>query len=326
MSSEVGEPCRRGNHGHSVIKGNADVEILPFDERRDSFENLTRLIHASYRQLGDLGFNYAAVDQELGVTRSRVETASACWVARKDGALVGTICYYGSPRYRTEPEWYWQGHVCHFGQFGVDPLLQRVGIGSLLLEQAETRAVADGKLEFACDTADGASHLVGLYLRRGFRAVSWHKWPHNNYKSLVLSKRVGIQIRAATEDEFPTILTISDTTQWEKSDFLKRMLARNSVDVACEGERVIGFNAWNREFFSRPFIWLVVVKPECRGGGIGSLLFAKAERDCKGTRLYSSTNRSNEATQRFHERRGYRVAGELDLDPGDPEVFYCIDL
>ncbi len=309
-----------------MTKANTDIDILPFDESRDSFVELTTLIHAAYRELGDMGFDYAAVQQELDVTRSRVETASACWVARKDDALVGTICYYKSPRYRTEPEWYWQDHVCHFGQFCVGPSLQRAGIGSLLLEQAEAQAVADGKLEFSCDTADRARHLADLYLRRGFRVAGRHKWPHNNYNSLVLSKRVGIQIRAASANEFSTILAISNTTQWEKRDFLKRMLSRKFIDVAYDGERVIGFNAWNREFFSRPLIWLAVVKPQYRGAGIGSLLFAKTERDCKGMRLYSSTNRSNEAMQRFHERRGYRVAGELDLDPGDPEVFYCIDL
>lgn len=205
----------------TAINEDTDVDILPFDERRDSFEDLTRLIHAAYRQLGDMGFNYAAVDQVLDVTQSRIETASACWVARKDDALVGTICYYKNPRYRTEPEWYWQDHVCHFGQFGVEPSLQRTGIGSLLLEQAEARAVADGKLEFACDTADSAGHLVDLYLRRGFRIVEWHKWPHNNYKSLVLSKRVGIQIRAATEDDFPAILAISQYNAMGEKRLLK---------------------------------------------------------------------------------------------------------
>lgn len=309
-----------------MIDLSSDVEILTFDEKRDSFEELTSLIHAAYRQLGDLGLNYVAVNQDVEVTRSRVETASVCWIARNDDALLGTICYYQGARYRTEPDWYWQDHVCHFGQFGVGPAVQGSGIGSLLLAQAEAQAVADGKTEFSCDTATPAKHLLNLYLRQGFRIVGEHKWRHSNYDSVVMSKRLGITIRPATEGDYPAILTISNTTQWEKSTFLTRMLSRNSIDVALDGDRIIGFNAWNREFFSRPMIWLVVVDPEYRGRGIGSLLFANAERSCRGTRLYSSTNRSSTPMQRFHERRGYRTAGELDLDPGDPEVFYCIDL
>ena len=104
------------------------------------------------------------------------------------------------------------------------------------------------------------------------------------------------------------------------------MISQNSIDVACDGERIVGFNAWNREFFSRPLVWLIAVEPAYRNRGIGTLLFTHTERACKGTRLYSSTNRSNVGMQRFHERRGYRVCGEIDLDPGDPEIFYCIDL
>lgn len=135
-----------------------------------------------------------------------------------------------------------------------------------------------------------------------------------------------ITIRSATQADYPAIVAIGRSTQWEKSAFLALMISRGAVDVACKGTRIVGFNAWNRELFSQPMIWLIVVDPSERNEGIGGLLFSKAERDCKGTRLYASTNRSNVGMQRFYERRGYRPCGELDLDPGDPEMFYCIDL
>jgi hypothetical protein len=172
-----------------------------------------------------------------------------------------TICYYKSARHRSEPEWYWRDDVCHFGQFGVHPPLQRSGIGSLLIDRAQNQAVADGKLEFSCDTADRANHLVAFYTRRGFRIVGKHTWPHTNYDSLPLSKRLAISIRSATAEDFPAILSIANTTRWEKRDFLTQMLSRGAIDVACEGGRIVGFNAWNREFFSKPLIWLVVVEP-----------------------------------------------------------------
>ncbi|MGA8532807.1 MAG: GNAT family N-acetyltransferase [Candidatus Tumulicola sp.] len=304
----------------------ADIELAPFDERRDSFEDLTNLLNAAYRPLGDMGLNYVAVDQGIETTRQRVRAASACWVAKKNGDLVGTICYYKDPRHENAPAWYHRNGVCYFGQFAVDPSLQRLGIGSRLLAKAEERAIAEGNIEFACDTADRADHLIATYVRRGFRIVGTHKWGHSTYGSVVLSKRLGIGVRPATQTDYAAILAISNTTPWEKSDFLQRMLARNSIDVAYDAAGIVGFNAWNREFFSRPLIWLVVVDPAHRAGGIGSLLVAHTERACKGTRLYSSTNRSNVRMQHFHEERGYRVCGEVDLDPGDPEVFYCIDL
>ena len=302
------------------------VEILPFDAQRESFEELTRLVNGAYRQLGDMGLNYVAVDQGAEVTRARVESASACWVARRGGKLAGTICYYATSRDRSSPAWYRREEVCHFGQFAVDPPEQRSGIGELLMEAAEARALADGKLEFACDTADRAGHLISLYLRRGFRVAGRHRWGHAGYESVVLSKRLGVRVRAAVAADLDAIVAISNTTKWEKGDFLRRMLAQDAIDVACVGDAVAGFNAWNREFFSQAMVWLVAVDPRYRGQGIGSQLYSSVERACRGSRLYSSTNRTNEGMHRFHERRGYRMCGELDLDPGDPEIFYCIDL
>ncbi|MGB8519261.1 MAG: GNAT family N-acetyltransferase [Candidatus Tumulicola sp.] len=303
-----------------------DIRVSRFRPERDSFRDLTKLLNAAYTSLADAGLNYVAATQDVAVTAKRVEAASACWVAHAGEKLAGTICYYNGTRAEAAPEWYAREEVGYFAQFAVDPALQGCGIGALLMNVAEERALADGNLEFACDTAAPARRLVRFYHRRGFRVVGRHQWAHARYESVVLSKRLGITIRSATQADYPAIVAISDTTPWEKGDFLMHMLSRRAVDVACEGERIAGFNAWNRELFSKPMIWLIAVQPHERGKGIGSLLFSKAERDCSGSRLYASTNRSNVGMQRFYERRGYRACGELDLDPGDPEMFYCIDL
>lgn len=299
------------------------VEIRPFDASRDSYETLTALLHRAYRSLGEMGMQYTAVAQTPDTTRRRVSRAEACWVASTAGRIVGTISYYDR---LLEPAWYARPDVGHFGQFCVDPNERGRGVGSMLLGVAERRALADRKIELACDTSARARHLIDLYVRLGYRLVGRHRWPTTNYESLVLSKRIGIDVRPAREADLDAILAVASTARWEKGDFLRRMLAQHCVDVACDGERIVGFNAWNDEFFSKPMIWLVVVDPAYRNAGVGSLLYARTERACRGGRLYSSTNRSNEGMQRFHERRGYRVAGELDLDPGDPEIFYCIDL
>jgi GNAT superfamily N-acetyltransferase len=134
------------------------------------------------------------------------------------------------------------------------------------------------------------------------------------------------EIRTANDADLDGILALSRITPWNKEAYLRRQFQSGCIDVACENGTIVGFIAWNREFFSKPFVWLVVVDPVKRHGGIGTLLFAHVERQCKGERLYSSTNASNAAMQRFFERRGYRFAGETELDPGDPEVFYYLDL
>ena len=49
-----------------------------------------------------------------------------------------------------------------FHQSGVKPSLQRRGIGTQLIKAAEDHARANGATEIACDTAEGAIHLISL--------------------------------------------------------------------------------------------------------------------------------------------------------------------
>lgn len=128
------------------------------------------------------------------------------------------------------------------------------------------------------------------------------------------------------EADLPAVLAIANETPWEKTGYLKLQLNDGNVLVAERDGVLCGFAVWNREFFSLPFIWLVAVASAYRGRGVASQLVAAVEDECAPGRLYSSTNESNEAMHRFFTRRGYRRAGTADVDPGDPEVFYRIDL
>jgi GNAT superfamily N-acetyltransferase len=135
-----------------------------------------------------------------------------------------------------------------------------------------------------------------------------------------------VAIRTATDADLDAILALSQTAPWHKEPYLRAELEHGWIDVASNKGSIVGFIVWNREFFSRPCVWLIIIDPQHRNGGIGSLLYAHVERKCEGERLYSSTNRSNVRMQRFFERRGYTRAGEIELDPGDPEAFYYVDL
>lgn len=165
------------------------INVRAYDETRDSYDALTELLHAAYRPLAEMGLNYVATTQDASVTRARIGAATASWVAvGDDGAIVGTVCYYAGSRHDREPAWYSRAEVGHFGQFAVSPAQQRSGIGAALLRAVEERALADGKMELACDTAEPASHLHAYYARHGFRVVGRHRWPHAVYDSIILSK------------------------------------------------------------------------------------------------------------------------------------------
>ena len=163
---------------------------LVIRERRayDSVTDITALLHAAYAGLAARGFRYVASHQDDDVTRRRLDGGTALLVER-EGRLIATVTLY-APRPDAFVPWYRNPGVFYFGQFGVLPSEQGGGIGGRLIDELEARALAAGAAELALDTAEGASHLVAWYSRRGYRFVEHVTWPVTNYRSVVLSKRL----------------------------------------------------------------------------------------------------------------------------------------
>lgn len=153
-----------------------------------SFERVTEILHAGYAQLAALGFNYMAVDQPVEVTRKRALGAE-CYAVEKDGIIVGTVTLM-PPSGGTYHPFYARPDVAIFGQFAVDPALQQGGVGKHVIQFLEQRARDLGARELACDTAEGATHLVEWYNRMGYVQVDKTDWPHATYTSLIFSKRL----------------------------------------------------------------------------------------------------------------------------------------
>lgn len=155
----------------------------------DSREELTELLHRAYAELGSLGFRYRAVDQDVEMTRKRL-TKGECYVAVHAEVVVGTALLQPPSVSAPSCEWYDRPDVAVLSQFAVEPRFQRRGWGGQLMTRAEQRAVELGAVELTVDTAEGATHLIELYLRRGYRQVGLEQWEHTNYRSVLLSKRL----------------------------------------------------------------------------------------------------------------------------------------
>lgn len=154
----------------------------------DSLEELTDLVHRAYRQLADLGFRYWGVHQTVEDTKKRIASRQ-CYVVVLEGKLIGTILLTPPDQQNGHP-WYDRPDVATFHQFAVEPDHQKKGIGSKLLDTIEKQALRLGVKELACDTAEGATHLIQLYQKRGFRPVDTADWNITNYKSIILSKTI----------------------------------------------------------------------------------------------------------------------------------------
>ena len=162
------------------------ITIRPI-EPRDSIEELTALLHRSYAPLGALGLNYTAVDQSTEVTRSRIGEGLCLVAAAADNRICGTVLFHRSLKDSGTP-WLDRPDVAHFGQFAVEPGLQKLGLGARLMDTVEARARALNAAEIALDTAEPAAHLIAWYSRRGYRFIEYAQWRGKKYRSVIMSK------------------------------------------------------------------------------------------------------------------------------------------
>lgn len=182
----------------------------------DSISEITMLLHRAYRPQVEMGLRPLAGRQDDSITADRAAN-SECWLAVLAGAraveragpsgseergsesratqefgpdkIVGVILFEEKEKVDFPP-FFLRPDVCHFAQFGVDPTMQGMGIGRLLLEKVEARAKEKGAAELALSMAEPDEGLMRFYLNRGFRLVEYWQWPYTNYRSCILSKKL----------------------------------------------------------------------------------------------------------------------------------------
>ncbi len=165
----------------------SQIIIRPIQES-DNIEELTSLLHRSYKKLADQGFRFHASHQDVETTRQRINKAE-CYVALLDDTLIGTIAYR-SPETKMGHEHYDQPFVAAYGQFAVDPQYQNSGLGARLIDVAEQCAIRDKAKQISIDTAEGATGLINYYKKRGYDFVAYTQWAVTNYRSVILSKKL----------------------------------------------------------------------------------------------------------------------------------------
>ncbi len=143
---------------------------------------LRRLLNEAYRELGEMGLNFTAVDQDEETTRRRISDAEAYLVYR-GGALVGTVTLRERRPADDVPHLY-------LTQLAVRPGFRRLGLGSYLMDLAEREALARGLDRVRLDTAMPATHLLSFYEKRGYRAMREAQWRGKSYRSVIMEKRL----------------------------------------------------------------------------------------------------------------------------------------
>jgi len=155
----------------------------------DDIGALTALLHRAYTPQVAMGLRPLAGRQDAAMTRARTSKGE-CFVALRDNAIIGTILLNEYEHVDFPPKFCEPG-VAHFSLFAVDPDLQGGGVGRLLLDAIEARALELGDNQLAMSVAEPDADLVRYYERRGFETVSHWRWPYTNYRSVVMCKRIG---------------------------------------------------------------------------------------------------------------------------------------
>lgn len=138
-----------------------------------------------------------------------------------------------------------------------------------------------------------------------------------------------VQLRLARSADEPALRELDDAARAGDADriALLREAVANGRCLVAEDDRIIGYAVTApAHFFARDFVELIVVHDAVRRRGVGRALLRAAVDRAGTSRVFSSTNASNEAMKSLFAAEGWTLSGQLDgLDEGDPEIVYFID-
>jgi GNAT superfamily N-acetyltransferase len=152
----------------------------------DSIPEITKLLHRAYAKQMAMGLQPLAGRQDDETTIRRCNSGE-CYLALQGPKIVGTILFHEVEDAKGPP-WFQNRFVDSFSQFAVDPDLQGLGIGQLLLDKCEARAQECGSTELGLSMAEPDTALMQFYTKRGYRFIENWQWPYTNYRSAILSK------------------------------------------------------------------------------------------------------------------------------------------
>lgn len=157
-------------------------------EKNDSLEELTKLLHRAYKQLADMGLKYLATYQPVETTADRIKDG-VCFVVEYQDRIIGTLTYYApglshAAQKLNLPDCAW------LGQMGVEPPLQKFGIGLALMNHAEDFGRQNMAKRIGLDTSEQAQHLINWYHKLDYKFETYLSWDITNYRSVILIKEL----------------------------------------------------------------------------------------------------------------------------------------
>ncbi len=163
----------------------------------DPIPEITALLHRAYARQRALGLDPLAGRQDDRTTLDRV-LASEAYLAvanvshhesARNEIVVGIILFNEHEKV-TFPAAFLEPKTAHFAMFAVDPQLQGIGVGVMLMERCEARAREIGANRLALSMAEPDTSLRRYYERRNYAFIEYWQWPYTNYRSVILARPI----------------------------------------------------------------------------------------------------------------------------------------
>jgi ribosomal protein S18 acetylase RimI-like enzyme len=138
-----------------------------------------------------------------------------------------------------------------------------------------------------------------------------------------------MQVRQGTLDDRDSILALDRVADSDvnRVAFIERALRSETCVVADQDGSVVGYAVLEYTFYDQGFVSMLYVAETARRRGVGRTLMRELETRCRTLKLFTSTNASNGPMQALLASLGYTPSGVIhNLDPGDPELVYFLDL
>lgn len=135
-----------------------------------------------------------------------------------------------------------------------------------------------------------------------------------------------IVIRDATTADVPRLAQVDSLAaagHTGRRAAIQRWVTTAATRVAQTQAQVTGYCVTEYTFFDQAFVTMLMVAQNARGHGVGTRLLLDAQQRRNTTKLFTSTNLSNQPMQRLLTRLGWQSAGIVyGLDEADPELFF----
>lgn len=133
-----------------------------------------------------------------------------------------------------------------------------------------------------------------------------------------------MNFRLATINDINTVYKIDTVATDIRLNEIRDWVKQGHCFVLEENEEIFAYGVITPQFFAHGFIELLMVNDLYRRQGLGLLLIKQLIKRSPTTKVFTSTNQSNTATQQLFMKAGFIPSGSIEnLDDNDPELIYC---